>query len=249
MNQRMLTVEIHDASPATLDETLEIRERLADIGIDRPSLLVVPNYQDEGGHAWDLRDYARTVDFLLAEQEDGSEIIQHGYTHRAPGPPPPGLANAFMHHVFSRGCAEFAHLSARQARERLQAGRQILDECGLSTRGFIAPAWQQSLATTALLNLLGYEFTAFLNKVLPLGGRRPALHTWAQTFDAAGPIIDFAKRVAMRGLEYVSRGAGLLRVALHPGDLYGARPLDYALGRIQRILEHRRLVTYSEWLS
>lgn len=258
MGDRLLTVEIHDVSPATLEEVSEIRAELTGIGIDRTNLLVVPNYLDEGGHAWDLRDYARAVDLLLCEQENGSEIIQHGHTHRAPGPPPPGLRNAFMHHVFSRGCAEFAHLPARQARVRIEAGRRILTECGLKIRGFIAPAWQQSIATTAQLAMLGYSFTATLGHILPLGGKQPPVRTPALTFDAQCKLVDFGKRAVMRGLEYLSRPAAVLRVALHPGDLYGgfcrahwhkARPLDYILGRIRALMRHRRVVTYSEWLS
>jgi len=248
MDGRLLTVEIHDVSPATLDEVAEIGAGLASIGVDRASLLVVPNFLDEGGHHWDLRGHARAVDFLQDRQSRGWEIIQHGLTHRAPGPPPPGWTNAFMHHLFSRGCAEFAHLSARQARERLEAGLNILAQCGLTVQGFIAPAWQQSAASIRVLQRMGYRFTAFLNKVLPLESVCRPVHTFALTFDASGKWIDFAKRAAMRMLERLSRDAPILRVALHPADLYGARPLNWILSRIRALLRHRQLTTYREWL-
>ena len=51
---------------------------------------------------------------LAGWQAAGAEIVLHGLTHRAPGAPPPGLVNALMHRWFSRGCDEFAHLSARE---------------------------------------------------------------------------------------------------------------------------------------
>jgi predicted deacetylase len=246
---RALTVEIHDISPAARLEVSEISAALAKIGVEHPTLLVVPSYVDERGRRWDLRDDAGLVAWLRVQQEAGAEIVQHGLTHRAPSPPPPGLENAFMHHWFSQGCAEFAHLSSAEATERLLAGRQILVECGLHPSGFIAPAWQQSPAAIGMLAQLGYRFTAFFNHVLPLAGDPRPVPTPALTFVAPSPLLDYAKRLVMRGLEAVARPAPLLRVALHPSDLYGARPLPHAINRVQALLRHRRLVTYSEWLA
>jgi hypothetical protein len=75
------------------------------------------------------------------------------------------------------------------------------------------------------------------------------VYTFALTFDAPGRPIDYGKRAVMRVLEYLSREAKLLRVALHPADLYGARPLDWILDRLRLLLRHRRPATYAEWLA
>jgi uncharacterized protein len=246
---RALTVEIHDVSPATRTEVEAIAAALEELGVDRLTLLVVPSFVDEQGRCWDLRDDPELCGRLRAWQAAGAEIVQHGLTHRAPGPPPPGLGNAVMHRWFSRGCAEFAHLPRHEAIERLLAGRRILEACGLHADGFIAPAWQQSAAAIGVLRGLGYRFTAFLDKLLLLDGDARAVPCPALTFAAPNPLVDRGKRLVMRGVEAMARPAPLLRVALHPEDLHHGQPLPHILRRLQRLLRHRRAVTYAEWLD
>ena len=154
-----------------------------------------------------------------------------------------------MHHWFSRGCAEFAHLPRHDAAERLIAGRRILQDCGLHAEGFIAPAWQQSPEAIGEVARLGYRFTAFLNHLLPLDGDTRPVASPALTFAAANTTVDLGKRWVMRGVEAMARPASLLRVALHPEDARQGHALPHILRRLRRLLRHRRAVTYSEWLS
>src|SRR5437870_2819428 len=118
---RLLTVEIHDVSPAYTSEISELNAALTEAGVVRPVLLVVPSLVDARGAHWDLRGDDRMVDWLRTMQDGGAEIVLHGLTHRAPRPPPPGFGNTFMHRWFSRGLAEFAHLSRIEALIRLDA--------------------------------------------------------------------------------------------------------------------------------
>jgi predicted deacetylase len=249
MDGLALIVEIHDVSPLTLGAVREIHDALEGIGIRQPGLLVIPAHENEHGRRYRLAEHPGTVSWLVSMKKAGSEIIQHGLTHRAPGPPPPGFTNWLMHHHFSRGLAEFAHLSRTQAAERLVAGRAILGECGLSPAGFIAPAWLQSEEALAEVERQEYGFTAFLNKVIFLGDKREVENTWALTWDAPGPAVDYPKRLAMRGIEWFSRSARLLRVAIHPADTRGARPLDAILRRLGVLMRSRRLTRYTEWSS
>ena len=85
-----LTVEIHDVTPALAPEIGEIYDALREAGIERPTLLVVPAYLDARGHSWDLRAYNNMAHWLRQRQAEGCDIIQHGLTHRAAAPPPPG---------------------------------------------------------------------------------------------------------------------------------------------------------------
>jgi uncharacterized protein len=246
---RALTVEVHDVSPATRLEVEAIVAALGDVGVERVTLLVVPSYLDERGRRWDLRDDPALVARLRGWQAAGSEIVQHGLTHRAPGPPPRGLANALMHHWFSRGCAEFAHLPREEAALRLLEGRRILEDCELRAEGFIAPAWQQSPAAIGVLTQLGYRFTAFLDHLLPFEGDPRPVPCPAITFAAPNLLVDRGKRLVMRGVEAMARPAPLLRVAVHPEDLHHGRPLPHILRRLRGLLRHRRAITYAEWLS
>jgi hypothetical protein len=248
MANALLTVEIHDVSPASRIEVRLIRRVLARLGVTRPVLLVVPSWEDQLGNRLDLRAYPRLSEWLRGEQDAGAEIVLHGLTHRAPAPPPPGVLNAFFNHAFSRGCAEFAHLDFDRARTRLREGRKILAACGLHAQGFVAPAWLQSPGALAAVQAEGFNFTAFLNKVVVFGSNgADSVPSPALTFDAANPVVDFGKRAVMRVLEEIYREAPLVRVALHPADLHGSRPLDHILARLRVLLKTRCLTTYQEW--
>ncbi len=244
---RALTVEIHDVSPASRDAVRRLRELLWDVGVDRATFLVVPSFEDDAGRTWDLRADAGLVEWLRRQQAEGSEIVLHGLTHRAPAGPPPGLRNAALDRWFTRGCDEFAHLSRDEARRRLTAGHAVLAEAGLRAIGFIAPAWRQSPGTRRALVELGYRFTATLGHVRPLAGRRSVVRTPALTFVAPNGAVDIGKRAVMRGWELGARPAALLRVALHPQDLERRGLVEHVLDRISGLLAHRRLTTYEEW--
>lgn len=248
MTRLGLSVEIHDVSPAAEAEVRWMRWRLRRLGVERPALLVVPCWQDERGRRLDLRSAPGLLEWLRREQEAGAQIVQHGLTHRAPRPPPPGLVNAFYHQAFSRGCAEFAHLTFEEARERLRRGRHILSACRLHAEGFVAPAWLQSPEALAAVWAEGYSFTAFLNKVVWFGAQgAETVPSPALTFDAAHPAIDYGKRVVMRAIEERSREASLVRLALHPADVRGARPFEHILERLRALLRVRNLMTYLDW--
>lgn len=245
---RLLTVELHDVSPATWTEVELIQLALARVGVTQLTLLVVPRYLDSRGKYWDLRHSPELVDWLREQQDRGSELVLHGLTHRADGPPL-GVRNKLMHRYFSRGCAEFAHLTQDQATWRLRQGRRVLQQCGLTAPGFIAPAWQQSPGSIAAVDRLGFSFTAFLNHVQPLVGDRLPVITPALTFDAPNPLVDHGKRLVMRCLEASARSRRLLRVALHPADVHGTQPLTHIVKRVQALLQHRQQVTYARWLE
>lgn len=251
LGEHNLTVEIHDVTPAWRDEVAIIQEALRQIGVARTTLLVVPAFVDEEGGAWDLREHPDCVAWLQREQRDGCELVLHGLTHRAPGAPPPGARNWVMHHWVSRGCAEFAHLDRDEAARRIAEGRAIFTACGLEADGFIAPAWQQSAESLRAVSDAGFRFTAFMRTVVKLSdsGAQKRVHTPVLTFAAARPSIDYGKRVYMRAVEASSKRRSLIRVAIHPEDVHGARPLNHAIARLRALLEHRAPTTYAEWLS
>ena len=245
-----VTVEVHDVSPATDGEVRIIRRALRTIGVTCPTLLVVPALEDGDRVSWDLRKAPAFAARLRRWQAAGAEIVQHGLSHRAAGPPPPGLAHSAMHRWFSRGLAEFAHLSYPEATARLTEGARILAAVGLWTEGFVAPAWQQSLDAIDAVADQNFRFTAFFHHILPLDDpaagrvRAPVL-----TFDAPNAAVDRCKRTVMRVLEATTRDAPLLRVALHPADARPGGPLVHVIRRLAVLLGTRRHVSYRMWLE
>lgn len=246
---RAMTVELHDVSPAARVEVERLRAALETIGVDRGTLLVVPRQEDEGGRTWDLRDDPALAEWLRIRRREGWEVVQHGLTHRAAGPPPADRFEEWLREHVARGQDEFAHLSEVEARARLLEGRAILHACGLRADGFVAPVWRQSRGTRRALRALGFRFTAGLTHVRRLSGDTRPRCSPALTFAAGDPALDLGKRAVMLGAEVAGVTRPLLRVALHPEDLDHPGLLGHILERIRGLLRHRRLVTYAEWLA
>ena len=95
MKTGSFTVEVHDVAPTTIEACQKICVALDRIGVPQPSLLVVPRYEDDHGARFDLRDHPAVAEWLRARQAAGSELIQHGLSHRAEMPPPPLRARLF----------------------------------------------------------------------------------------------------------------------------------------------------------
>ena len=165
-----IAVAIHDVEPATFERCALIRDWLADHGIDRATLLVIP--------APDLHPFfQRRPDlaaWLLDCRDRGDAVAQHGFQHRRAGAP-------------RRGGAEFAGMDADATRASIEAGRRVLSLAGVEPRGFVAPeyaytpALRRELADgfdwwATLLRLVGRDRAA-LSPALslrrsPLGGPR-----------------------------------------------------------------------------
>lgn len=249
MKALRMTVEIHDVTPALWPEVHAIQGRLAAIGLPRPTLLVVPEYEEIEGRRWDLREQRHFVDWLAELAHSGAEIVHHGLTHRAAGSPPRGLRAAFMHYFYSRGQAEFAHLDFIEARRRLRRGRRILEDCGLESVGFVAPAWQQSEQALAAVAAEGFSYSAFFDSLWTAKRPNARLYAPALTFAAGHALIDHGKRVVMRGVEQLAAKEPLLRVALHPEDARRPGLLPHILGRIVALRARRRVCTYADFLA
>jgi predicted deacetylase len=212
---RRIAVAIHDVEPATFERCALIRDWLADHGIDRATLLVIP--------APDLHPFfQRRPDlaaWLLDCRDRGDAVAQHGFQHRRAGAP-------------RRGGAEFAGLDPEATRASIAAGRRVLTLAGVEPRGFVAPAYAYTPALrrelaggfdwwATLLRLVGRDRAA-LSPALSL--RRSPLAVRAGAF-AAGRLLrldlhpaDFDHPRHVLAVESVLRGAGR-RAAVTYDDL------------------------------
>jgi predicted deacetylase len=250
-----LIVEIHDVTPALWPEVDAIVRRLASVGIERPTLLVAPEYEHNNVR-WDMRQQPHYCDWLCALVEKGAEVVMHGLTHCAPRATKPTstairpslIRPTLMHALHSRGCAEFAHLDLDQARGRLTRGLGILTECGLETSGFVAPAWQQSEATKVAVCEAGFSFSAFIDSVLDVQTsqtrRAPCL-----SFAASHALIDAGKRLTMRMVEKRNAAVPLLRVALRPDDMRRPGLVAHIESRILGLLQTREPTSYRRFVG
>ena len=145
--ERRIAVAVHDVEPATFERCALIRDWLADHGVDRVTLLVVPapHLHPFFTHRPDLQAW------LLDCRDRGDAIAQHGLQHRP---------------------SEFAGLSADDTAASVAAGRRMLALAGVEPRGFVAPAYAY---TPVLRRALAADFDWWATLLRLVGRDRGAV--------------------------------------------------------------------------
>jgi len=235
--ERTLAVALHDIEPATFERAALIRDWLADLGVDRVTLLVIP-----AADMHPLSDRRPEVaTWLLDRAARGDAIAQHGFHHlqaRQPRwPPHPRRAAA-------RESPEFLGLDSRQTVRALDAGRRILKLAGIEPHGFIAPAYAY---TPALRESLRTRFAWWAGAwgLHPTGSGAPALLCAPPLhLTAAGPL---RRALSPSLLRLGGRLAGrTLRIDVHPLDLASASHMLALEHVIRRAGPGRACVTYDD---
>lgn len=232
---RLRAVTLHDVEPATFGRCADVRDWLAERGVDRATLLVIPAADL---HAFDDRspDLAR---WLLDRAGDGDAIAQHGFRHRRTrraGPPRRWLAG------WQGGrAAEFPGLNANATTAAVRAGRAILAHAGIEARGFVAPGFAYTPELRRELDACFDWWASYLrvHRRGTAGLMAPArcLGTSSAVKRALSPI---GVRVGLPG--------GLLRVEVHPQDFDHPRHVR-ALERLLRRSDGMPTVTYDQLLA
>jgi len=225
INGRTIAVALHGIEPATFERCAVIRDWLADHGIDRVTLLVIP--------ARDLHPVGERAPAMVAwlseRRRAGDAIAQHGFQHSG---------------SWRRG--EFSGLDGAETRRAVHAGWRVLKLAGIEPDGFVAPAYAY---TSALHRTLAERFSWWAG-LLRLhrapsapgaSGRDPLAPAWSMA--AGGPITRLLSPPLLRAGAMLPLST--LRLDLHPADL--ARPRHMmALERVLQGSRSRRAVTYQE---
>jgi predicted deacetylase len=228
-----IAVALHDVEPATFARCLRIRALLAERGVDRVTLLVIPA---TAGHPFGERSPELHA-WLIERRSRGDAVAQHGYVHRrrrAAGPV----------RRWQGGCsAEFGGLRAAEARTRLREGRRLLERAGLAPRGFVAPGYAYTPALRRELRA-GYAWFATLARCWSAGSG------W-QVAPALGLGLSSATKRALSPalMRAAPPFAGqTLRLDVHPGDFDAAGHL-LALEHVLGHAAERRPITYDQLLA
>lgn len=238
---RSIAVALHDIEPATFERCALIRDWLADHGIDRVTLLVIP--------ARDLHPLGERspemIDWLIERRRAGDSIAQHGFQHvqlRRTSWPRDVLAP-----TRNQRTAEFVGLDGNETRRAVEAGWRVLKLAGIEPDGFVAPAYayttalRQTLAArfrwwAGLLHLYGALATdkgsshRQLSPAWSLGADRRLGRTFSPAFTRTGALLS----------------GRTLRLDLHPADLEHPRhmmALEWVLGHTA---QRRTAITYDE---
>ena len=133
---RQLLVSIHDVTPAHDGRIERILDLLAELGVRRYALLVVPNWHGD----WPLERHPEFVEGSSRQQAGGAEIFLHGLRHDEVG-----LKRSLVQQLRAAGRTngegEFLLLSPTEAARRIELGLQVLRTCGLDPGGFVALSW------------------------------------------------------------------------------------------------------------
>jgi predicted deacetylase len=235
-----IAVALHGIEPATFERCALIRDWLADHGLDRVTLLVIP--------ARDLHPVGERspemVRWLGERRLGGDSIAQHGFQHVASRR---GPTHRRLVHPSSMRSGEFVGLDGEETRRALHAGWRVLKLAGIEPDGFVAPAYAY---TNALREALSVKFRwwAGLLRVhtaaahAGASAREPLAPAWSLA--AAGPFSRaFSPPLVRAGSLLPTR---VLRLDLHPADLANPRHMLALEWVLRRAGPRRTAVTYEQ---
>lgn len=209
MNQ---LVSIHDVCPETLEATCDL---LRCIERRRPmpvTLLVIP------GRDWDARSMAE----LSALARHGYQLAAHGWHHRVERYG--GWRHRMHAALFSRDVAEHLALDEQGVLDLLEDSAAWFVERGFESPSlYVPPAWALGRVAADRLKETPFEQIEVFRGVLETAtGRLTPLPLCGYEVDRGWSVAPVRAWNAWNRRR--ARGAGRLRIAIHPFDLsYGLR--------------------------
>jgi predicted deacetylase len=239
-NGGSLVVSIHDVAPPLLREVRYLLDMLDGIGARPRVLKVIPNL--DGVH--DGRADPAFVRLLAEEEAAGSEIVLHGYTHRAAGPARGPWGRRLRARLFAGPAAEFLSLDPRQTAERLVAGREALRAMGLQASGFCAPCWLAPPYLPRILRRCGFRYVVNMASVQDLQTDRRLWTPWFG-YMGAGELQERLVGLGGWACAAVLSRMPALKVFFHPQGAIHSAACTRVVRRLAPLVSRRRLVTYA----
>ena len=239
---RQLTVSIHDVAPPHRDRVERLLDVLRSAGVARRSLLVIPDLRGESPIERD-RSFCG---WLRHRQQEGDEIVLHGYHHVGAGAPRNAIER-FKNRWYTQGEGEFLTLSYADASERIARGAAMFAAAGLHAIGFVAPAWLINADGLRAARDRGFEYTNSYAGVTDLAHDRR--HIVPSLVFGPGNLNE---DLGIRLQGYAARGLALcptVRVVLHPPNVDHQQRLARILGMIDRLRRDREATTYAQLLD
>ena len=251
-----LVVSMHDVSPLTRDVFTSMLRELAEVGVTKTSLLVIPNHHHRG-HMLEDVGFCRWVEGLA---KVGHEVVIHGYYHRRTPRGDETARQRWVTGVYTTGEGEFYDLSYDEAASLLTRAKEDFAKLDAPTpTGFIAPAWLLGPEAFQAVCKARFSYTTLLTKVWSIA---------VQTYDPQRQYVQsqslvYSCRNAWRRacsllwnatLRRRLRSSPLLRLGLHPPDYQHAKIWQQIKQIALEEASRREAMTYGEfydrqWLS
>ena len=237
-----LVVSIHDVSPLTRKRIAEMLDDLKEAGVDKTSLLVIPNHHhkapittDPGFCAW-VRGLA----------DGGHEVVLHGYFHQRPRGG--GLGASLVTEHYTAGEGEYYDLSETEAETRLERAMGEFAANGLKACGFIAPAWLLGPEAEKAVKKCGFEYTTRLQTFNDFR-REDVTQSQSLVWSVRSGWRRQVSLLWNRFLFGRLRRNPLMRIGLHPPDWDHPAIRKQILALIRTALASREAITYEGWLG
>ncbi len=215
-DKKFLIVSLHDAHPGSRAQIAEQVTFLMGYGINRSSILVVPEFH-HGASAGGDPDFRNDVN---AWQTVGNEIVLHGYFHDRQESPRETLSTVFWTRLYTNREAEFLDLPRETAQDRLARGRKLFESIGWHATGFVAPAWLMAEWIPGVLAEMDFAYTTTLKEIVPLrAGTNKVTASQSLCYSARASWRRFASARWNKHLFGRLRETNVIRLSLHPRDL------------------------------
>jgi uncharacterized protein len=236
---RFLVVAIHDVAPEWIDDVRFLVGELDNANVGPRVLKVVPQR---------LPECPELIALLQAEQQKGSEIVMHGYSHRTGGSLRGPWRRRLRAEMFAADGAEFLSLSREEMATRVAGGRKILEEVGLHVSGFCAPAWLESMDLLPILRRAGFRYDIRLTHLVDLESARRIRMDWLG-YMGAGPIQERLVAVANAVNRLGAPMFAVLKCFLHPQGARRNPACRRVLDLLPALTRERTLTTYGDLIE
>jgi len=246
-----LVVSIHDVSTVTKTRVVAMIQDLKAAGVPETSLLVIPDHHHKGRIDADP-DFGEWLREATGEgrgqRGQGHEAVLHGFYHLRPTKQDEGLATRMITRSYTAGEGEFYDLSREEALSLLLLGNAALAACGITPRGFIAPAWLLGEQAELAVRDAGFDYTTRIGELIDCknGGSFPAR---SMVYSVRAPWRRGVSLLWNEALFYALNESPLLRIGLHPPDWDHPSIRDHALSCIRKAVATRQVTTYGRWLD
>jgi uncharacterized protein len=238
---KRLVVSIHDVSPVTRPICDRILEELAALGIERTSLLVIPNYHHNAPVA-DDREFQK---WLVQRVQSGHEPVLHGYFHQRARPQNESALSRLTTEVYTAGEGEFFDLPFEEAADRLKRGLADLSFVPVNIAGFIAPAWLLGTEAERAVRQSGFLYTTWIGSVLGLKDNRSILSR-SLVWSTRAKWRIAASLAWNRRLSWTLRDSPLVRIGIHPPDYQHATVWKQIVKLLRELSPGRHAASYRD---
>ena len=244
-------VSLHDVSPLTRDVFTAMLKELAEVGVTKTSLLVIPNHH----HRAHMLDDAGFCHWLEGLAKAGHEVVIHGYYHQRSQRVDETVRQRWVTGVYTMGEGEFYDLSYDEAASLLARAKEDFAKLDVPPPvGFIAPAWLLGSAAMSAVERARFAYTTYLTGMYSISwmaydSRQNFLRSQSLVYSCRNAWRRTCSLLWNASLRRRLRTSRLLRLGLHPPDLQHAGIWRQIRRAVREEVDHREAMTYEEFYN